>query len=272
MLTAICSKQNLGVFIRLGSLGAIFVSMFVLGIVSLGAYGWVSTEYQIGTTLENKATVWDEAKGVRTIVLFTANFSPLASLLNTGYYLHTCAVPIIRNSKKPENSTRNIFMGYTFVFLSYVVIGTCGYIGFIGTLFQNYFVTTRKTPHSGEINQNCLNMFGYFDAIVFVVRLAIFTMLLSTYPLLNLFFRTQLLNLFYENKEVRKRDLVMLNSIVFLIPLTFSIIFPEIGSIIAYSGAFAGFVVVYCLPVIVYLKKKYIQITNPLLAEAITLN
>jgi len=99
--------------------------------------------------------------GVRTIVLFTANFAPLASLLNTGYYLHTCAVPILRNAKKPEHGTRNLFAGFTIVFLTYVFIGSMGYIGFIGTLFKNYFLRIRKTSYSGEINQNCLNMFGY---------------------------------------------------------------------------------------------------------------
>ena len=57
-----------------------------------------------------------------------------------------------------------------------------------------------------------------------------------------------------------------------MIPLAFAILYPEIGTILAYSGAFAGFVVIYCLPVMVYLKKRYTQITNPLLAEAIALN
>mmetsp|Transcript_1525 Transcript_1525/g.2094 ORF Transcript_1525/g.2094 Transcript_1525/m.2094 type:complete len:106 (-) Transcript_1525:555-872(-) len=105
-----------------------------------------------------------------------------------------------------------------------------------------------------------------------MVRLAIFMLLFSTYPLLNLFLRTHLLNLFYESREVKRRDLVILNVFVTLIPLAFAIWLPQIGSIIAYSGAFAGFIIIYCLPVCVYLKKKYISITNPLLSEAIEHN
>ena len=66
--------------------------------------------------------------------------------------------------------------------------------------------------------------------------------------------------------------MVILNFIVTLIPFGFSIFLPDIGSIMAYTGAFAGFVIIYCLPVCVYLKKKYIKITNPLLSEAIDLN
>ena len=94
VLVLISSKRNLGVFIRLGSLGAIFVTMFVIGIVVLGIFSWYNTEYQIGTTEDNQLTKWDlkNLQGIRTVVLFTANFAPLASLLNIGFFLHTMAV------------------------------------------------------------------------------------------------------------------------------------------------------------------------------------
>ena len=171
--------------------------MFVLSIGIIGAWGFHTTDYQIGTTEQNKDTVWAKRNGVRTIVLFTANFSPLSSLLNTGYYLHTRAIPILRNAKTPEHSTRNLFIGYTLVWLSYIIIGALGYVGFIGVMFKDYFKEIRHTSHAGEINQNCLNMIGYIEPVVFMVKFAIFMLLFSTYPLLNLFMRTHLLNLFY---------------------------------------------------------------------------
>jgi len=269
IFVGICSMRNLGCFIRLGSLGAIFVSMFVLAIIGLGAYELQNTDYQIGTTLQNKATLWENLHGVRTIVLATVNFSPLASLLNMGYFLHPLAVPIMRNAKYPENSTRNLFMGYTFVFLSYVIIGSLGYIGFIGTLFRKYFVHNRNSDHSGEISQNCLNMFDYSQPLVFVIRLAIFMLLFSTYPLLNLFVRTHIFNLIFQNKEVTRRDLIIVNSIVMVLPMAFSIWFPMIGAIMAYAGAFAGFAIIYCLPVIVYLKRLYSRLSDPIMSEAL---
>ena len=159
----ISSKQNLGVFIRLGSLGSLFVSIFLLGIIGLAAYSYVTTDYRIGTTAQNKNTQWakDAIDGVRTVTLFTANFSPLASLLNVGYYLHTCAVPILRNAKNPEHNTRNLFVGYTIVFISYVLIGFFGYIGFLGRLFSHYYLHIPVWDRQGIISQNCLNMFGY---------------------------------------------------------------------------------------------------------------
>ena len=76
------------------------------------------------------------------------------------------------------------------VFLSYVFIGGMGYVGFIGVLFHSYFKRVSATAYHGEINQNCLNMFGFVEVESFMVRLAIFMMLFSTYPMLNLFLRT----------------------------------------------------------------------------------
>lgn len=175
----------------------------------------------------------------------------------------------MRNAKKPEHNTRNLFIGYTIVFICYIIIGAVGYMGFIGPLFSHYFHNIKATAHSGLIEQNCLNMFGYTDVLAFIVRLAVFMLLFSTYPMLNLFMRTHLLNLFFQNKEVSRKHLIILNLIVTLIPLSFAIWYPNIGTIISWTGAFAGFIIIYCLPVMVYLKKRYVQITNPLLAEAI---
>jgi Mn2+/Fe2+ NRAMP family transporter len=57
-----------------------------------------------------------------------------------------------------------------------------------------------------------------------------------------------------------------------IIPLLCALFYPNIGTVLSYVGALAGFVVIYCLPVLVYLKKMKIAITNPLLAEAIEMN
>ena len=52
-----------------------------------------------------------------------------------GYYLHNCVIPILRNSKNPENNKRDMFLGYLLVFLSYSLVGIAGYIGFSGKQF-----------------------------------------------------------------------------------------------------------------------------------------
>lgn len=90
---------------------------------------------------------------------FKSNFGPLSGMMCLGYYLHNCAIPILRNSKNPENNKRDMFIGYLLVFLSYSLVGIAGYIGFSGKQFKT------------EIKQNSLQMFSPTDIIPTVIRL-----------------------------------------------------------------------------------------------------
>jgi len=73
--------------------------------------------------------------------MFNLNFAPLAGDLCTGYFLHTCALPVLRSSANPEKNNRDLFYGYFLVFISYSVVGLFGYIGFIGYNYSSYFVS-----------------------------------------------------------------------------------------------------------------------------------
>jgi hypothetical protein len=69
-------------------------------------------------------------------VLFNSNVSPIAGILCAGYFLHTISLPIIRSSAAPEKVMRDVFIGYIAVFISYLVCGSLGYIGFMGFSFH----------------------------------------------------------------------------------------------------------------------------------------
>ena len=142
-------------------------------------------------------TIWQDLHGIRTIVLFNANFAPLGGILCQGYFLHTCSLPIMRSAKKPENTSRNLFIGYFVVFLTYLIIGVFGYIGFLGTFFKAYYVRISHSIRYSQINQNCLDMFNTESVLAFILRLALFFLLFASYPLFNLFLRTHLLNIFW---------------------------------------------------------------------------
>ena len=101
-------------------------------------------------------------------------------------------------------------------------------------------------------------MFDYISALGFVVRIAIFFMCFSAYPLISLILRTSLLNGFWPQREVSRRFLILFNAVIMLVPLTFALLFQEIGSVLAFSGSISGLVIIYTLPVAVHLKKRYI--------------
>ena len=56
---------------------------------------------------------------------------------------------MLRASKNPEKTHRDLFYGYLLVFISYASVGLFGYFGFIGTNFTQYFINEEGTPLAG---------------------------------------------------------------------------------------------------------------------------
>jgi len=130
IMTALCSKKDIKIFMKIGSYGVIFVILLMAFIIYTGIRAMTDTSFKIGTPEESMDTDW--SKNDRTITLFSGNFPVLLGVLCAGYYLHTCSLNIIRNSKNPEKNTRDVFMGYLLVFISYAICGSLGYIGYLG--------------------------------------------------------------------------------------------------------------------------------------------
>ena len=136
-LTAVCLKTDLGFFMKVSSLGVIFLLLLILFIVIKGLQSFSNTDFMIGTAEQSSQTDWQTS--LRTVTMINGNFSPIAGVLCAGYFLHVIGVPILRNAKEPKNNDRDLFYGYFLVFLSYLAIGGLGYIGFIGFNFAVYF-------------------------------------------------------------------------------------------------------------------------------------
>ena len=102
----------------------IFVVVVLGFVLSYGVYGLATTNFHF----TNDPTDFDSDE--RNIKLFGLNFSKLAGTMCLGYYLHNLSLPIIKNN--PTHQTRNVFIGYFLVFVSYISAGALGYIGFSG--------------------------------------------------------------------------------------------------------------------------------------------
>ena len=240
----------------------------IIFIITLGVMALLDTEFTLGNAADNLDTDW--SGDIRTLVMFNANFSPLAGILCTGYFLHSCSLAILRSSKNPEKRTRDLFLGYLLVMMSYVVCGVLGYIGFIGVRFSAYYLGAPQA--AGQINQVCLNMFNYTSIPAFILRFCIFMLLFSTYPLVHFFLNTMVLILFFKNKTLTRTQEILLNVAITTVPLLFALFYTNVGTILGYVGALSGFLIIYVLPVLVYLKQMKTQINNPILAEALKRN
>ena len=114
-----------------------------------------------------------------------------------------------------------------------------------------------------------MNMFANTDILAFFIRFALFALLFCCFPLINHFLRSMVFQLFFPGKEITSKIFYPVNVICLIIPASITIFYPKIGSILGYIGAFAGFLIVYFLPVITYLKLLKTQMEHPLLAQAI---
>ena len=115
-------------------------------------------------------------------------------------------------------------------------------------------------------------MFQYNSPIGFVLRLFIFFIVFSTYPLL-VYFETTCVNLLlYRNKQVSPIKSFLITASFTMTATLFALFYPNVGTVLAYFGAVSGLLIIYCLPVFVHLKHMETKINNPLLAEAIKKN
>ena len=148
-LSIITMKKDLSVFLKVGSFGVIFVFMLIIFIIMTGIIAMTNTEFMVGSAEDSMDTDWSE--GLRTLTLYNSNFSPLAGILGLGYFLHTICIPMSRSAANPEKNERDFFLGYLFVFISYIAMGILGYIGFMGVNFSDYFIKSIGTSFDGQI-------------------------------------------------------------------------------------------------------------------------
>ena len=115
-------------------------------------------------------------------------------------------------------------------------------------------------------------MYDFTDVSAFVLRLAIFFLIFSTYPLVAYFLYDLIVRLFFKAEEPAKMISVAINVGINLFPFICALYIPHIGTLLGVVGTISGYLVIYVLPVFVYLKHERTKITNPLLAEALVMN
>ena len=150
VVNLVCSKKDIKIFMKIGSFGVIFVVMLMIFIIYTGIKSLTDTNFSIGTTEESNETDWTGPD--RTLVLAYSGYPNLLGVMCAGYFLHTCSLSIVRNSANPEKRTRDVFIGYLMVFVSYCVCGVLGYIGFMGTSFTDYFISVQDKSTAGQID------------------------------------------------------------------------------------------------------------------------
>ena len=95
-------------------------------------------------------------------------------------------------------------------------------------------------------------MFSATNPIAFVIRLAYFFQLFSVLPLVFSVTRTQFFGLLKREEPDGGKTLIIFNLSVLIIQTVLGIVYPNVGSVLAYVGAFCGFILIYIIPTLVH--------------------
>ncbi|CAI2365038.1 unnamed protein product [Moneuplotes crassus] len=256
ILYPVVSKRDISMFIRLNSFGIIFVCFILIYILAYGFYSLSNTTFEIS----NEES--DLEGTTRNISLFRNKFNNLAGMMTLGYYIHNVCISIVKENKHPENNTRDVFIGYFLVFLSYSLVGSLGYLGFSGYTFK---ANIRET-------ENLLYMFSATDMLAFVIRIICFCQMFSVYPMLFCVIRNQFGTIFYQGRELSNDIYLAFNATLLIVATIIGATFPKVGSILGYVGGFIGLGLIYIIPISLFLKRYKLQIEDPNLVEALDNN
>ena len=96
-------------------------------------------------------------------------------------------------------------------------------------------------------------MFPYTDVMAFAVRISIFLMILSGYPVIHYFVGKMVEDLFFRSQKSDRSSSILIGVCLNASGFFCAIFYPNVGSVLAYFGAIAGFLIIYTIPVLVHL-------------------
>ena len=177
------------------------------------------------------------------ISFFESGFLVTAGVLTLSFFLHNCVIIILKNNQHPEHNTRDLGLGYFATGSCYFLIGLLGYFGFKGNGFPQ-----------GTISQNALDMFQPTNPFAFVIRIVLFVQMSTVYPMVSYLVRVQLFVYFYGTDYPSRKHIVVFSLTMTSLTTLITIVYPNVGSIVAFFGAICGLYFVYLVPVVMYSK------------------
>lgn len=162
----------------------------------------------------------------------------MCGTLMLAYFLHNFIINLMRNNDATKN-VRDLSIGYLLVCLTYLYVGIIFYITF--PIAKNC------------IAQNLLDNLPISDVWGMIGRLLMLFQLMTVYPLLAFIIRVQLFQELFKNVYPSFFHVLALNIFLVVLGSLMAKFYPNIGSIIRYSGAICGLVFIFIFPFLIHL-------------------
>ncbi|KAM5332000.1 neutral amino acid transporter 9 [Glossophaga mutica] len=169
-------------------------------------------------------------------------FPQLTGVLTLAFFIHNCAITLLKNNKNQENNVRDLSIAYLLVTLTYLYIGVL------------VFASFPSPPLPKDcIEQNFLDNFPSSDVLSFVARIFLLFQMVTVYPLLGYLARVQLLGHVFGDVYPSIFHVLVLNLLIVGAGVVMACFYPNIGGIIRYSGAACGLAFVFLYPALTYI-------------------
>ncbi|KAM9455903.1 neutral amino acid transporter 9 isoform 1-T4 [Clarias gariepinus] len=167
----------------------------------------------------------------------------LTGVLTLAFFIHNCIITLMKNNRNQENNVRDLSLAYLLVGLTYLYVGIM------------IFASFPSPPLSKNcIEPNFLDNFPSSDIMVFVARAFLLFQMTTVYPLLGYLVRVQIMGHLFGDHYPSFFHVFFLNIIIVAAGVLMAKFYPNIGSIIRYSGATCGLALVFVFPSAVHLK------------------
>ncbi|XP_041667500.1 sodium-coupled neutral amino acid transporter 9 [Cheilinus undulatus] len=166
----------------------------------------------------------------------------LTGVLTLAFFIHNCIITLMKNNKNQENNVRDLSVAYLLVGVTYLYVGVL------------IFAAFPSPPLSKDcIEPNFLDNFPSDDVMVFVARSFLLFQMITVYPLLGYLVRVQMMGQIFGNHYPSFFHVLALNVLIVGSGVLMAKFYPNIGSIIRFSGATCGLALVFVFPSLVHM-------------------
>ncbi|CAJ1070955.1 sodium-coupled neutral amino acid transporter 9 [Xyrichtys novacula] len=173
---------------------------------------------------------------------FRLLFPQLTGVLTLAFFIHNCIITLMKNNKHQENNVRDLSVAYLLVGATYL---------YVGILIFAAFPSPPLTKDC--IEANFLDNFPSNDVMVFVARSFLLFQMITVYPLLGYLVRVQMMGQLFGNHYPSFFHVLALNILIVGSGVLMAKFYPNIGSIIRFSGATCGLALVFVFPALVHM-------------------
>lgn len=173
---------------------------------------------------------------------FRLLFPQFTGVLTLAFFIHNCIITLMKNNRHQENNVRDLSVAYLLVGLTYLYVGVL------------IFAAFPSPPLSKDcLEPNFLDNFPSSDVMVFVARTFLLFQMITVYPLLGYLVRVQVMGQIFGNHYPSFLHVLALNILIVGAGVLMAKFYPNIGSIIRFSGATCGLALVFVFPALVHM-------------------